>query len=136
MSTDNKTTEATKTESIEVPITLTIEAANEIGGALLEIKELVELQKTTKLEPTSEAKLRSLTEFVQSKLVENANELLGCFLTIKTEYAPLCNSIAHVLRRTMPRPPRPNLDQVQAALKMAAQAGIGVAAPAPVPEAN
>ena len=75
---------------------LTIDIANQIGGAL---QRLNEIGSATIIDPKNEAEQRALVTYLGSTLPQYANELLTCWFVIRTEYQPLVNSCAAILRR-------------------------------------
>jgi hypothetical protein len=78
------------------PEPMTIETAQQIGGAL---SRLHELANQSVLTPTSDAERRGIMEFLQRVLPAHANELLACWLAIRHEYEPMVKIVAAVMRR-------------------------------------
>jgi len=63
------------------------------------IRRLRVLRQTTIHSPRSEAELNGLSAFVQNFLAAHADELVGCWFAVHSEYEPLCNAFATLLRR-------------------------------------
>jgi hypothetical protein len=75
---------------------LTMEAANQLGGAL---QRRAELSALTILTKETEAELRALGSFIAETITDNAAELLGCWFTVRREYEPLLKAFASVAFR-------------------------------------
>jgi hypothetical protein len=76
--------------------TLTFEAAQKLGGA---IQRLSELAAAPVITPTSEAEQKGLVQFLQAELFKYANELVGSWFVMHTEYEPLIGCVASLLSR-------------------------------------
>jgi len=74
---------------------LTQTEATEIAGALARIAEL-----STKavIESGDATEKRALESFVATKMNQHAQELLGCWFTVATQYRPLVQGFASLLR--------------------------------------
>ena len=66
----------------------------ELGGALQRIAALSEKKI---LETNDAAERRGLEAFAAKTLMENASELLGCWITIQRKYVPLVRGFAFLL---------------------------------------
>jgi hypothetical protein len=70
-------------------------AVTEIAGALSRISEL----SSKKIMESSDAtERRALETFVQTTVTAHAEELLGCWFTVNTQYRPLVQGVAALLR--------------------------------------
>jgi hypothetical protein len=75
---------------------LTQEGANRIAGALAQLNDI----NTRAIIHPGDAKLKEeLTKFVTNNLFRYADELLGCFFTVRVEYEPAIVALARVLQR-------------------------------------
>ena len=74
---------------------LTEKIVSEMGGALQRIEEL-----STKaiIETSDAAERRGLEQFLTRALLEHAPELLGSWVTVRQEYAPLVRGFASLIK--------------------------------------
>lgn len=82
---------------------LTMEAAKQIGGA---IDRLNQIGTGLIVKPGDEAESKALENWLKGELLKYAQQLLGSYFVIKTEYEPLVMGVAGILRRaTAPQGP-------------------------------
>jgi len=74
-----------------------MEKAQKIGGAIYRVSEL---RAKKIMESTDAAEVRGLEQFISTALTEHAQELLGCWIAVETEYEPLVGAFAALLRRS------------------------------------
>jgi len=78
--------------------TLNEHVATELGGAL---QRIAELSGKKIIESTDAAEKRGLEAFVQRVMVEHAAEFVGCWLAMRTQYRPLIQGFAGLMRNCL-----------------------------------
>ena len=78
--------------------TLNEHVATELGGAL---QRIAELSGKKIIESTDAAEKRGLEAFVQRVMVEHATEFVGCWLAMRTQYRPLIQGFAGLMRNCL-----------------------------------
>jgi hypothetical protein len=76
---------------------LTHEVANQIGGAIAELREL---STHTVLTATNDARKAGLEKFLQNTVPQYADEFLACWFAVRNEYEPLIGCVAALLSRS------------------------------------
>lgn len=85
--------EAEKAPKAQQPSPLTIQQINNIGAAYA---RLIELRDQKVVTVNTEAELKGLIEFLSKELIDNADELLACWLAVKTEYEPALSLLSRI----------------------------------------
>lgn len=76
--------------------TLDMQLASQIAGALQRINELSQLSVQL---PAHVAEIKGNHEFLANTLIQHADELLGCWFTVRREYEPLIRAFSTVAFR-------------------------------------
>lgn len=87
---------ATQDTSEQQPKPLTIQDIQSIGAAYA---RLMELRAQKVLTVNTETEVRGLVEFLSSELIGHADELIACWLAVKTEYEVLLTTVGRMLAR-------------------------------------
>lgn len=82
---------------------LDFQQAEELAGALHRLQELRSKSVIEKGDK-DDTEITALVEYIGPRLLEYADEFLGCWFAAKNEYAPLVQALAPVVRRCMPQP--------------------------------
>lgn len=72
---------------------LTVQDIQNIGAAYA---RLIELRDQKVVTVNTEAELKGLIEFLSKELIDNADELLACWLAVKTEYEPALSLLSRI----------------------------------------
>lgn len=75
---------------------LTGQQVQNIGAAYA---RLIELKAQKVLTVNTETEVRGLLEFLSSELIAHADELIACWLAVRTEYEPILQCIARAASR-------------------------------------
>ena len=86
-----------ETPPVEEPTRLTSEGAQRLAGALAQLEEV---RGRKIVQPGDDKIIKGLETFITNNFLKYANDFLGAWFTVQTEYNPLVLSIARVLRRT------------------------------------
>jgi len=87
---------APDTAATNARASLSVKAAQEIGGAMHRLSEL----RTKAIVESGDAnERRSLEAWLSSALLAHSSELLGCWFVVHNEYEPLIANIGSILRR-------------------------------------
>lgn len=78
------------------PSPLTIQQIQNIGAAYA---RLLELKSQKVVTVNTEAEVKGLLEFLASELIAHADELIACWLAVRTEYEPILKCIARATTR-------------------------------------
>lgn len=77
-------------------VPITEEAARKLAEA---IARLTELGDSKIINPTTEAEVKGLRQFISNTTAEHANELIACWFAVHFEYEPLIHGFAGLLSR-------------------------------------
>lgn len=72
---------------------LTIQQIQAIGAAYARLMELRDQKVVT---VNTESELKGILEFLSSELIAHADELIACWLAVKTEYEPALSLLARM----------------------------------------
>lgn len=78
------------------PVALTMQQIQNIGAAYA---RLMELKAQKVLTVNTETEVKGLLEFLSSELIAHADELIACWLAVRTEYEPILSCIARATNR-------------------------------------
>lgn len=78
------------------PSPLTIQQIQNIGAAYA---RLLELKSQKVVTVNTEAEVKGLLEFLASELIAHADELIACWLAIRTEYEVLLKTLGRMMNR-------------------------------------
>ena len=85
---------APQAENEAEPSRLTQQVVNSLAGA---VAQLVEIESRAVIQPNDDKLKAELRKFIANIFLKHSQEFIGCWFTVRVEYEPLCQTIAHVL---------------------------------------
>lgn len=73
---------------------LSQQTVNTLAGA---VAQLVDLEERAVVQPNDDKLKKELRQFIANIFLKHSQEFIGCWFTVRIEYEPLCQTIAHVL---------------------------------------
>lgn len=86
--------EAVKEQDAPVETRLSHQTVNTLAGA---VAQLVDIESRVIKQPNDDKLAKELKVFIANTMIKHSQEFIGCWFTVRVEYEPLCQTIAHVL---------------------------------------